>query len=100
MAIFALQLSLFTCGFSIHVHAMNADTGHIAEHLHAQDSSHEQAPVEHGCHVHASHTFTVLHADLIGIPSSLDTKSGYILSHNTLKDLLFLIDYPPQFLHS
>jgi hypothetical protein len=60
MAFFALQLSVFTCGFDIHVHAMDADMGHVAGHLHDEDSNHDEGSHDHGCHVHASKNLSFL----------------------------------------
>ena len=100
IAFFALQLSVFTCGFDIHVHAMDADMSHVAEHLHDEDGSHEQNSEEHGCHVHASDTFAAFDAEYIENVPSLSTGQHYVLSGAILKNLSFLIDHPPKIRHS
>ena len=101
MAFFALQLSIFTCGFDIHVHAMVSDIGHVAGHLHDDDSNHEQGSAEHGCHVHATHTLAAFDADYVGhIVPAVSTVRYHLLSEPILKKLAFLIDHPPKHLHS
>ena len=100
IAFFALQLSVFTCGFDIHVHAMDADIGHVAEHLHDKNDSHEQDSAAHGCHVHASHSFAasdVEHHENVSLASNLH---HYMLADLNLKNFSFLIEYPPKFQYS
>jgi hypothetical protein len=99
VAFFALQLSVFTCGFDIHVHATDSDIGHIAQHAHDKSSQqageHKQAS-DHGCHVHTSHTFVEA--------TSLQTSNGalvtfeqpHILKVAKLKNLSYAIEYPPK----
>jgi len=101
MAFFALQLSVFTCGFSIHVHAAGIDGGHIAEHIHADGADHEQDSHDHGCHVHASHSFTKSDEKQIGssIPVA-STPQHFVLAGRYLKNLPSLIEHPPKALHS
>jgi hypothetical protein len=100
IAFFALQLSVFTCGFDIHVHAMDSDMGHVAEHLHDEDSNHEQDSEDHGCHVHASHTFTALDAEYVENVPVLSTGQYHVLSGPILKNLSFLIEHPPKLFRS
>ena len=100
MAFFALQLSVFTCGFAIHVHAMDADVGHVAEHLHGEKSDHEQSSTNHGCHVHSSHNFTVSEVDKHKTTPLISTVHQFIVEDINLKNLPSLIEYPPKALHS
>jgi len=100
IAFFALQLSVFTCGFAIHVHAMDADMGHVSGHLHDDNNKHEQDSEDHGCHVHASHSFTTLDAEYIEHVPMLFTEQHHVLSGPILKNLSFLIDHPPKHFHS
>jgi len=100
MAFLALQLSVFTCGFDIHVHAAGIDEGHIAEHLHDNDADHEQDSHDHGCHVHASHAFTMSAAEHVGITPITNAPLHFSLSGFHLKNLSFLIEQPPKPLHS
>jgi hypothetical protein len=51
IAFFALQLSVFTCGFDIHVHAMDSDVSHITEHSHDKNGKHNPDSANYGCHV-------------------------------------------------
>lgn len=100
MAFLALQLSVFTCGFDIHVHAAGIDEAHIADHLHDDGADHEQESHDHGCHVHASHTFTMLESEVVGVTPIASTPQQHTLSGFHLKCLPFLIEHPPKSLHS
>jgi len=100
IAFFALQLSVFTCGFDIHVHAMDFDEGHVAEHFHDDNDKHEQNSAEHGCHVHASHTFTAFDAEYVENVPVLFTRQHYALSEPILKNLPFLVEHPPKYSRS
>ena len=111
MAFIALQLAVYTCGFDIHVHAMGAQTAPVAESacgfdvqttqldepLQDKNDNHEKS---HACHVHATHTFTVFDVDQLEINSVIATAQLFILGDPNLKDLQFLIEYPPKLLHS
>ena len=101
MAFFALQLSVFTCGFDIHVHAMDsADTGYVAEHFHDENSKHNQDSEDHKCHVHASHTFAAFDVEYIeGVPPA-SAVEHHVLSEPSLKKIPFLIEHPPKFFRS
>jgi len=96
MAFLALQLSVFTCGFDIHAHAMDADIGHIAEHLHDENDNHEQDSTDHGCHVHASHAFTTSDMEQHEEAPLASTVHHYILADLNLRNLSFLIEHPPK----
>ncbi|MDQ6954658.1 MAG: hypothetical protein Q9M20_04370 [Mariprofundaceae bacterium] len=101
MAFFALQLSVFTCGFDIHVHAAGIDSGHIAEHVHASGANHEQGSHNHGCHVHASHTFSASESEQHEKTVLVATfVHQYALADLSLKELPLLIEHPPKSLHS
>jgi hypothetical protein len=100
IAFFALQLSVFICGFDIHVHAMDADIGHVAEHLHDKNENHEQDSTDHGCHVHASHSFTALEVEQYEKSPLVSNVHQYALTGVSLKNLSFLIEHPPKFQHS
>jgi len=97
MAFLALQLSVFTCGFDIHVHAMDADIGHVAEHLHDKNESHDKGSTDQGCHVHASHTFAASepeqHEKAVSVSSSVHQ---YALADSSLRELSLLIEHPPK----
>jgi hypothetical protein len=95
MAFFALQLSVFTCGFDIHVHAMDADIGHVAEHLHDKNDSHEQDSTDQGCHVHASHSFSASEVEQHEKTLLDSTLVQYALTDLRLKELSHLIERPP-----
>ena len=100
MAFLALQLSVFTCGFDIHVHAMDADIGHVAEHLHDKNDSHEQDSEDNDCHVHTSHSFTaseVKQHEKVRLPS---IAHQYALKDLNLKELSLSIERPPKSLHA
>ena len=101
LACMALQLSVFTCEFDIHVHAAGIDNGHIAEHLHDDGADHNQDDShDHGCHVHASHTFTMLEVEHITAPLIASTVQQFVSPGFHLKSLPFLIEHPPKSLHS
>lgn len=100
IAFFALQLSVFTCGFDIHVHAMDADIGHVAGHLHDKNSDHDEDPHDHGCHVHASHTFTTFDVQQVGDVSVASSVQQHLLPEPYLKNLSFLIEHPPKIYRS
>jgi hypothetical protein len=100
IAFFALQLSVFTCGFDIHVHAMDADMGHVSEHLHDENSNHEQESHDHGCHVHASHSFTTFDLVAIGEIPMVSSVQHHLLPEPYLKNLPFLIEHPPKLFRS
>ncbi len=94
-ACFALQLSVFTCGFDIHVHAADSDVGHIAQHNHAQNDTHQQA-ADHGCHVHTSHTFVEVAVTNLEAMSIIAFAPTHVWAAPKLKSLLFSIEYPPK----
>ncbi|OIO66402.1 MAG: hypothetical protein COW18_11905 [Zetaproteobacteria bacterium CG12_big_fil_rev_8_21_14_0_65_54_13] len=100
VAFFALQLSVFTCGFDIHVHAAGIDDGHIAEHIHDSDADHEKGSHDHGCHVHASHTFTVSEDKQVDSVSVTFPPQHFVLAELYLKKLPSLIEHPPKSLYS
>ncbi len=95
LACFALQLSVFTCGFDIHVHAMNNDTGHIAQHSHDTNNKHQQI-ADHGCHVHTSHTFVEVAAASVATSPVIAFSPTHTLATPKLKTLNFSIEYPPK----
>lgn len=101
----ALQLSVFTCGFAIHVHAAGMDEGHIAEHIHHDGvhddvSAHEQPSHDHGCHPHASHSFTLNNTKPVASMRPASMLHHFILAELYLKKLYTFIDNPPKPLHS
>jgi hypothetical protein len=79
---------------------MNADMGHIAEHLHDENSSHDQDSTDHGCHVHASHSFAESDVEHLEKAPLAPTVHHYILAELNLKKLPFLIEHPPKLQHS
>ncbi|GAV20646.1 hypothetical protein MMIC_P1618 [Mariprofundus micogutta] len=96
MAFLALQLSVFTCGFDIHVHAAGIDEGHVAEHTHDSNADHEQESHDHGCHVHASHSFTMADEKQIDSISVVSTPQHFAMAGTYLKNLPSLIEHPPK----
>ena len=100
MSFFALQLAVFTCGFDIHVHAMNSDMGHLAEHMQGDNDQHEQDSTDHGCHVHASHTFTASDVSQHKNAPLLSTAQHYSLADLNLKNLPWRIEHPPKLQYS
>lgn len=100
MAFFALQLTVYTCGFDIHVHAMDAEAGHIAEHLHDKNDEHKEGSESHACHMHASHTFAIYDVEQLENNFVAATTQLFVLADLNLKDLPFLIEHPPKLLHS
>jgi len=100
IAFFALQLSVFTCGFDIHVHAAGVDKAHISGHIHDDGADHKQSSHDHGCHVHASHAMTLFNAELVGDVPEPSSVQHHLLSEPYLKNLSFLIEHPPKIRHS
>jgi hypothetical protein len=101
VAFLALQMSMFTCGFDIHVHATDSDLGHVAEHVHDKAGDHEKNSVNHhGCHLHASHTLAVSDVDRHGKILLLPTVHFNALANLNLKKLPFLIEHPPKLQYS
>ncbi len=100
VAFFALQLSIFTCGFGIHVHAMDSDAGYVAGHLHDNHNSHKKGSTDRGCYVHASHTFDAFDIEYVENISSAPTVQYHVLSESNLKKIPFLIEHPPKFYRS
>ena len=96
MAFLALQLSVFTCGFDIHVHAAGVDGVHIAEHINDDGPEHEEESHEHGCHVHASHAFSVNKAEHAGLSAAVYAAQRFRLAGIHMKNLSFLIEHPPK----
>jgi len=96
VAFFALQLSVFTCGFDLHVHAANSDIGHIAEHFHDQSGHHKSSSTDDGCHLHASHTLSMLTITHVELASEVSFVQHFYLKSSNMKDLSFLIEYPPK----
>lgn len=99
IAFFALQLSVFTCGFDIHVHAMDLDMGHITGHLHDKNGNHDQDEADYRCHVHASHTFAAFDTEYFGNVPLASTVQHDVLAELNLKNLPFLIEHPPKLHH-
>lgn len=96
LAFLALQLSVFTCGFDIHVHAAGLDEGHIAEHIHDDGPEHEEKSHDHGCHVHASHAFTMSEVEEVALTATAYATQSFILAGFDMKNLSFLIEHPPK----
>ena len=96
MAFLALQLSVFTCGFDIHVHAAGIDEGHVAEHIHDSDADHEEDSHDNGCHVHASHSFTMADEKQINSISVASMPQHFAMAETYLKSLPSLIEHPPK----
>ncbi len=95
IAFFALQLSVFTCGFDTHVHTTNSDLGHISQHAHDKNAEHQQA-ADHACHVHTSHTFVEILPASITTVSMIVPAPKHTLAANNLRKLTFSIEYPPK----
>jgi len=100
LACFALQLSVFTCGFDIHVHAMEFGLDHVVEHSHDGKGKHKQDSEEHGCHLHASHTFTTC-----AVKHHLNIADLFVADHDllvklNLKKISFQIEHPPKLHYS
>jgi len=100
IAFLALQLSVFTCGFDIHVYAAGVDKAHISGHTHDDGAGHKQSSHDHGCHVHASHAMTLFNAALVGDVPMVFSAQQHLLSEPYLKNLPFLIEHPPKIRHS
>ncbi len=100
MAFFALQLTVFTCGFDIHVHAMESDVSHIAEHSDDSNGQHNPDSAHHGCHLHASHTFATSTSKQHTTAPLAFTENYHVLADLNLKNLPFRIEHPPKNLHS
>ncbi len=100
MAFLALQLSVFTCGFDIHVHAMDSGVSHIAEHSHDKNGKHNPDSASHSCHLHASHSFAVPNVEQHEHAPRVSTSYHYMLADLNLKKLSFLIEHPPKLQHS
>ncbi len=97
IAFFALQLSVFACGFDIHVHTVSADdTTQVAQSQAGDETQHQNNDVDHACHVHTSHTLL----DLASMTSSEVPLFSFVVEHlwaePNLKKLPFSIDYPPK----
>ena len=100
MAFVALQLSVFTCGFNIHVHAMDADLGHVAEHSHDENDKHQPDTTDHACHVHASHAFATSDVKQHKNTALFSTAHHYVLADPGLKNIPLRIEHPPKLQHS
>ncbi len=91
-AFVALQLSVFACGYSIHVHLPDGEPASISQ----QQAPWVDVDADHACHVHTSHTLIELaDAPVCAMPAlafaaHVDWPAPYI------KNLLFLIEYPPK----
>ncbi|MDQ6964000.1 MAG: hypothetical protein Q9M13_03665 [Mariprofundales bacterium] len=103
MAFFALQLSLFTCGFTIHLHADGSATDQVAAvvDMGADSIDHQQGSQEHSCYIHASHAFSM------AAPEQQESAilgatfvHQYALSCLRCRELALLIEHPPKLLHS
>ncbi len=91
-----IKKSVRTCGFDIHVHAMDSDMGHIAEHSHDENGKHDQDSADHGCHPHATHTFAASDVEHHENTPLASTTHHYMLADLNLKNLSFLIEHPPK----
>jgi len=95
----SLQMSVFTCGLDIHVHGLDKDIGHVAEHIHADDQQHSDVS-DHACHSHASHTFSAsarqhsFHSPLV------ERTQHFAFAAYPLRNVSYLIEYPPKVFHS
>ena len=95
IAFFALQLSVFTCGFDTHVHTTNSDLGHISQHAHEKNAEHQQA-ADHACHVHTSHTFVEVLSASINDAPKIALAPSHTLAAPHLKNIPYTIEYPPK----
>jgi len=95
-AFFALQVSSFTCGFDIHVHAVDSDMGHMTEHFHGKGEHQADTSKDHGCHLHASHTLDVVDEHQGISISAFTYVLAFIATDSYLKTLSFGIEHPPQ----
>ncbi|MDQ7003262.1 MAG: hypothetical protein Q9N02_11370 [Ghiorsea sp.] len=96
-AFFALQLSVFTCGFNIHVHDMlSDDVSQVAQLQGVDTEQHQNNDVDHACHVHTSHTLL----DFASATTDEAPWFTFVVEHfwaePSLKQLPFSIDYPPK----
>ena len=96
-AFFALQLSVFTCGFDIHVHTvLGDDVGQMAQSQHVDVENNKVNDADHACHVHTSHTllgFSVATANEVPM---LAFSAEYAWAEPNLKTLFSSIEYPPK----
>ncbi|MDQ6968926.1 MAG: hypothetical protein Q9M16_00260 [Mariprofundus sp.] len=100
IAFVALQLTVYTCGFDIHVHAMESNVSHIAEHADDHNGQHNPNSAQHSCHLHASHTFTVSADKQATMTPFIAIENYHVLADLNLKKLPFRIEHPPKNLHS
>ncbi|WP_038250040.1 hypothetical protein [Ghiorsea bivora] len=96
-AFFALQLSVFTCGFDIHVHTMvGDDIAQVAQSQGGDATQHQNNDVDHACHIHTSHTLL----DFASVTTHEVPLFAFVVEHlwaePNLKKLQFSIDYPPK----
>ena len=93
-AFFALQLSVFTCGFDIHVHTTDGEPMQIVQQqadMLSYDTDHD-----HACHVHTSHTFIEFDVSYANEMPVLSFMQHHDLAEPRFKKLPFSIDYPPK----
>jgi len=95
IAFLSLQLSVFTCGFDIHVHVVDSNIGHIAQHVHDKDNNHKQT-ADHGCYVHTSHTFVEVSVIPLSVTTALAFEQQHQLTALQLKHIPFSIEHPPK----
>ncbi len=97
MAFVALQLSIFTCGYDIHVHHMDTDTGMIAHHHDPMDG--DQGQVDQVCQIHASHVFAEQQTFALKSTDSFPAEIQQAVALNTVS-FIHRIEHPPRYLHS
>lgn len=100
MACIAVQLSVFACEFNIHVHTVVDNTAYAADYSPDQNNTQDQSPVDHACHVHASHSFTLLDVNHIGYVPLVSNIQRHALMKFNFKKISPLIDHPPKPLRS
>ncbi|MDQ6977238.1 MAG: hypothetical protein Q9M75_03920 [Ghiorsea sp.] len=96
-AFFALQLSVFTCGFNIHVHTADAAPTQVAQQADvATYNTNLDTNHDHACHVHTSHTFIEFDVTYTNEVPLLSLVQHHDLLEPSLKKIPFSIDYPPK----
>jgi len=91
-AFFALQLSVFACGYDIHVHLPGTEPVQAVQ----QHNADYGMDADHACHVHTSHTCIELDTKIAYKMPSFAVAAHFTLSAPTLKKIPFSIEYPPK----
>jgi hypothetical protein len=101
IAFFSLQLSMFACGYTIHIHGPVGNQSSYFAQYHGPSSSgeHTGGDVDLACHIHASHVFLEKHPDALNVVSAYPDENYDLPTLNLIR-VSIRIERPPKHMYS